>query len=120
MNVKQIAIDRAVAMLKAAGTKFVILNEDGDKIIHGDIDIAEPVERKRRLNKDRPRGALINHYGPFVTPLKPGDCATIPRGDFNIRELRSAISAYACHNWGKKSAVVATNGDDGIEILRII
>lgn len=120
MSVKQIAIDRAVVMLKAAGAQFVILNEAGEKITHGNIDIAVPVERKRRTKTDRPIGALINYYGPFLAPLKAGDSATVPRGDFNLKEIRAAMSAYACHKWGKKSAIVATKDDDHVEILRLI
>lgn len=119
-SVKQIATERAIVMLKASGAKFVILTEDGQKITHGEIDIVEQKAAKRKKNPNRPIGALIKHYGPYVTSLQPGECTTVPRGEFALKEIRSAVSAYASHKWGKKSAIVASKGDDHVELLRLL
>lgn len=117
-SVKQIATERAIIMLKASGAKFVILTEDGQKITHGEIDIVEPKIVRRQKNPGRPIGALIKHYGPYVEAVKPGESTLIPLGPFQMKELRGAVSAYACHRWGKKSAIVASKGEDCVEILR--
>ena len=118
-SVKQIAMERAIVMLKASGAKFVILTEEGEKITHGEIDAA-PTKKKRQKNPNRPIGALIKHYGPYVSSLQPGECATVPRGQFTLKEIRSAVSAYASHKWGQKSAIVASKGDDHVELLRLL
>lgn len=118
-SAKEIAFDRALAMLKASGVKFAIITESGQEITHGDISIVQRVEKKRVVRKDRPVGALVNHYGPYLKKMKPGDVSLIPFGSFKPKELRAAMSAWSCHTWGSKSSITVTK-ENGIEILRVM
>jgi len=118
-SVKQIALSRALSMLKASGAKFAIITEEGETITHGDIEITKKVEKKRHVKTHRPVGALVKHYGPLLKPMKPGDVVTVPLGGFGLRELRAAISAWGVHTWGPKSCIVASK-ENSVEILRVL
>jgi hypothetical protein len=118
-SVKQIALGRAINMLKASGAKFAIITDEGETITHGDIEITKKVEKKRYVKTHRPVGALVKHYGPLLKPMQPGDVATVPLGGFELKELRAAISAWGVHAWGPKSCIVASK-KDGVEVLRVI
>lgn len=117
-STKEIALERAIAMLKAANATFAVITESGEEIIHGDIQIVKKADLKRK-KKDRPLGALVNHYGPIVKNMSPGDVVTVPANDFVPQELRSAISAWACEHWGAKSAITSVR-PEGVEVLRIV
>ena len=117
-SAKEIAFDRAIAMLKASGAKFAAISESGQEVIHGDVMIAQKVEKRRKVRPNRPVGALVKYYGPFVKTMQPGDVALIPFGDFAPKELRAAVSAWTCTNWGPKSAITLTKADC-IEVLRV-
>lgn len=118
-SAKEVAFDRALAMLRASGVKFAIITESGQEITHGDIAIVQRVEKKRVARTDRPVGALVNHYGPYLKKMKPGDVSLVPLGPFEPKDLRAAMSAWSCHAWGPKSAITVTK-ENGIEILRVM
>lgn len=116
-SARDVAVDRSVAMLKASGAVFAIITQSGETIIHGDIAISEAP--KRRPRPDRPIGALVNHYRPFIEPMTPGDCVTVPFGSFSPRELRSAMSAWMTTHWGHKS-YICVQKETEFEVLRVV
>lgn len=113
MNVKEIARDRALSMLKASGAQYVVIDADGVKHTHGDIDIALPKKKSKR----RPH-FMSKHYKPYVENLKVGESAVIPVAEYSLSELRKAISSWCCHMWGNGSNI--THGESThVEVLRL-
>ena len=117
-SAKEVALERAVAMLKASGSTFAIITQSGERIIHGDIEIVDKREKKRHPKTSRPIGALVSHYRPFLKTMNPGDCVEVPFGQFAARELRSAMTAWMSVNWGSKS-YICVQKDAGFEVLRV-
>lgn len=120
-QVKVVARDRALMMLKASGCKYIVIDSEGEKHVEGDLKLAEPEEpRKRKHPTHRPRNALVNYYRPFIENMQAGDCVTIPFGPFENERgsLSAAVSAWCTHYWGHKMAITH-QGPDGVEVLRV-
>jgi hypothetical protein len=120
MEVQKIAIERAMLLLKAAGCKYCILEDDGTK--HGTLEIAEPKGPSR--NPPRfPRGAMLAHYLPFVKDMKPGEATLVPYGDFGASDdgksaLRGSLASWCSAKWGNKTYITHNNAQ-GVELLRV-
>lgn len=120
-QVKIVARDRALTMLKAAGCKYIVIDSEGEKHIEGDLKLAEPeAPKKRNFAKHRPRNTLVNYYKPFVENMQVGDCVTVPFGPFENERapLSAAVSAWCTHYWGHKAAITH-QGPSGVEVLRV-
>lgn len=117
-DVKSIALERAIAYLKAAGCKYAVVPPNGEPIING-VEIAAPKERKRS-NSVYKFGELSKHYKKYLSlDVAPGVVQTLPLNGYDQHVLRGSISAWLTTNWGKKSYITNLNGDT-VEILRVI
>ncbi len=120
MEVKKEALARALKLLAAAGCKFCVIDEDGNK--HGELTVAEPVEKKRRRGRFA-RGAMTTHFVPFIQSLPEGGCALVPYGPFGVdaeakNSLRSSLASHCSAAWGNQTYITHMN-DSGIELLRV-
>lgn len=118
MQVQKIAIDRAIALLQAAGCKFAIVDADGGK--YGDLLIAEAPKRHRGAF---PRGTLVAHFLPHIKDIQPGMAAVVPYGPCAAEKahrnaLQKAIASHCSAAWGHKTYITHMN-DAGVEILRV-
>lgn len=112
--VRKNAIKRAVSMLRSAGARFAVLEDDGTQ--HGDLEIVRTVPSTRRRY-----GTFSDYYKPLIENLMVGDSAFVPWGEFgdeDVREsFRGSISSYMVKLWGKGSFVTHAN-DHGIAVMR--
>ena len=119
-SVTEIAVSRAVTMLRAANTKYLIQLPNGDVVSHGGLELAIPKNHKRkRRDPSVPHGsytALICAAG--FDNMSVGDIITIDTTGFNIEAVRGGVSARACKKWGNKSCITSTR-DTTIEVLRV-
>lgn len=125
-KVKEEAVIRAAAMLKAAGAKYYI-NIDGNEETN-DIDFIREqfvpaVEQPKRTRKPKRHlrfkyGYLSGKFKPFIKDLQPGDVAVVPYGDINPGIVQGTITAMANNSWGKGN-YVSTMTSRGLEILRV-
>lgn len=120
MELKNIARDRALAMLRAAGCEYVVVDPEGQQHSHGSLEVAPPKKRTRIVSKDRPFGELVRYYRPFLEPMQPGDSTMIPYGKYEIEKktLHASVSAWCSKHWGNKKSLTHAN-DAGVEVLRI-
>lgn len=116
-EIQNIAIKRALQLLKSAGAQYIVLDAAGEQHIHGDLQLA-PV---KATSKRRPAGTFSAIYVPHLRNLGPGQSTLIPWGNIEGEDrehLRSSASAWACVKWGKGSHISHCN-DLGMEILRL-
>lgn len=119
---KQIALDRAVLLLKAAGVQYGILLPDGSTV--GELQIVKPKPDKKVKFK-----SLGYDYTPIYKivfeTMQPGDCYTFelpadaPK-EVTTARLSAALSGAAGWKWGKGSNIVRQiPGTRKVEVLRV-
>lgn len=122
MQVKTIAIERAISLLKAAGVKYAIVLEDGTKL--GDLHIASELkedvksEPKRRIRNP----GITAYVKPFIEKLElvngKNNVIIPPTRVYSINAVQSAATGMASHMWGSGSYITSRN-DKGVEFLRL-
>lgn len=116
-HVKQVALERAIQFLNAAGVQYAILTPDGTK--HGDLEIQQQTKPKCARKKSGIRYAVL--WKPAFEKLQPGEVAvfTPPEGA-TLGATQSAISAAAHHTFGSGATITSQNTEKGVvEVLRI-
>lgn len=114
IELKQIALNRALNTLTNMGCKFAVIDDDGKT--YGDLEIVQP---KTRAKSKYEHGALTAYLKQFMDNMKPGEVVVIPIGNFNYKSLSSALSAYANRMWGKEAHTYMTRNGT-FELLRIL
>jgi len=120
-EIKKQALLRALAMLKAAGCKYIVVDPDDAQHVEGDLKLAPPEpERGRKHKTHRPHGALVNYYKPLIENMQVSDYVQVPFGVFENEknELAGAISAWCATHWGPKTAMTHVT-ETAVEILRL-
>ena len=117
MNTQTIAIQRAVALLGAAGAKYKIIAADGAEF--GDLVVAtEPVTKPRKMNKEFAWGERTAYAKAFIEKMNPGDVLIVPYGPYG-RPMAGIVACTASDMWGKGSNVTVSK-EDSVEILRVL
>jgi hypothetical protein len=120
-SVTEVAVTRAVTMLRAANAKYLIQLPNGDVISHGGLELAPQkgaIKRKRR-DPSVPYGsytALIRAAG--FDNMAVGDIITIDTTGFEVECVRGVISARASKHWGNQACITSVKGAM-IEVLRV-
>jgi hypothetical protein len=121
MEVKKEALSRALKLLVAAGCRYAVIDEAGNK--HGDLEIAEkkalPLRRALRFE----RGAMSNHFMPLIKDMTAGQSVVVPYGSFGVDQkgksaLRGSLASYCSAAWGNKTYITHLN-ERGVEVLRV-
>lgn len=120
VGVKETVLNRAISMLTALKTEFVIKTSDGEYIKLGGLEIQEPKSTKRtRRNPDVPHGTYTKYLAAYgLEQMQIGDVLVIPDGGYGVETIRGSLSSRACKLWGNGSATTAIVGDS-IEVMRI-
>lgn len=115
---QQEALKRALVLLKAAGVEYVIRTPEGET--HGTLTIAEPAPAKRTR---KPSGIAKEFMVAIHAKLKevqPGECVRLPAGEYKLEAVRSNITGYCTHKWGKGTYISTVHKDTHeIEVLRL-
>jgi hypothetical protein len=117
-DVRTIALDRAIALLKAAGCKYAIVPLEGEPILQG-VEIALPKERKKRTGSVYKFGELAKYYKSVLSlDADIGSVQLLPLNGYDANVLRGSISAWLSTHWGNKTYITNLK-DDVLEILRV-
>lgn len=114
MSVKDKALQNVLNILSALKCEYKIITLDGQE--HGEL-VVVPAKSKRGKAR-RPAGTFSNYIRPFLEPMKVGDVAVLPFGQFDGGDLQSNVTSQANHKWGRGSYKTCITGD-AVEILRI-
>jgi len=117
-QITQIALNKAIMLLKAIKAEYVIQIPDEPIINEGSLEVVAPRERKRR-QMTVPYGT----YSTFLTgkgfdKMQPSDVFLLEPGEFDAESLRSAAVSRGCKLWGNGS-VMSTIKNNVIEFMRL-
>ena len=106
---QEISLNRAVALLKAAGAEF--------HIKAGDVEIGEPIGRHgKRQIKNR---GIVDYIKAKVCTMKPGDVVKIyPNDHYDMHGIRGSTASVMYSLFGSDNYITSSN-DDHIEALRV-
>jgi hypothetical protein len=116
-EIKNLALDRAIKLLEAAGCSYAIVNADGEKF--GALEIVAQEERKRSPLR-YPYGAISGHYKPQIKIDAPvGSVQVVSIGSFTADEIRSGICSWLSREWGSDSYISNITDEGTVEVLRV-
>lgn len=116
-HVSEVAITRALALLKSVNAQFKIITADGQE--HGDLEVVQPKERKRQKGLYG-YGELNHYFLPLVEKMKPGEQVNVPFDRYECERLRGALSAWLVKKWGKGNTITSVNRESKVvEVLRV-
>ena len=116
-GVKAATLKKAIALLSALQTQFIIKTEEGDLYTLGDLVLADDTKRTR-VCKD-PHGMHKDFLiAAGLDTMQVGEVLVIPKGEFEVQAVQRRASSRACSLWGNGSATTAVVGDN-VEVLRI-
>lgn len=125
MELKKIALERALAMLKSADCKFVVVQPDGTEHTFGDLRVAppEPEKKRTRTANGRVYGELVQYYRPMIKDLKPNECVIVPFGKYTQAQdkdsLQGGIASTCGQLFGHGNFMTHMNSQ-GVEVLRLL
>lgn len=113
MGIKEQTIQRAVAMLLAAGAKFHIVCEDGTAI--GSPIVPERIRKQRTISGPSNKALIAEFFEGF----NPGDVRVMkPQAGDTAPRLQTNICSAAGGKWGSGS-VTTTVLNGAVEVLRV-
>jgi hypothetical protein len=116
-DIQQVAVERAINMLKGAGVTFKVTLRDGSVITN------KPAKQKTssRAASAYPRGHMSAYFKQCIGHLQPGDVGTVPFGQYDASRLQSQVSAYCGNNWGAGAVMLQMNrADSCIDVMRVM
>jgi len=123
MNTQDIAINRAVTLLKAANAVFEIHHAGK---IYGELPKQKlPPAKKRHTIPTEHRGKLTKHIRAQLKGMSVGTVAMFRLSDpelnhVNIEQLQAAVASIASATWGVQTYVShRTDKNTAVELLRV-
>lgn len=117
-QIKAQTLNRALALLNAAGCQYAVIDTDGVK--HGDLEVCAPEEKKRRSDLAFPIGTIKAYIEPYINDLAVGSVASVPILDYGDHRIQSGIINHATRIWGKGSVTTTiVRGSEVVEVLRV-
>lgn len=115
---QQIAVDRALTLLRAASAKYKIVLPDGTE--YGTLEVAAPKPARKKRPTKFPFGEQRAYLARFLPGLMPGESVKVPVDKYDIESLQSGISAYGVKMWGNGNAITARDKEGQyVEVLRV-
>lgn len=117
-EIQKLALAKALAMLKGAGAKYIVVLPDGTEHVLGDLKLAAP-DPVRKRHQIVPMGTYKKIYEPVLKGLEIGMTAIVPCGDgIDGKALQSACTAWCNTQWGT-GAAMSHRTENGVEIMRV-
>lgn len=125
-NLKEVALNRALAMLRAAGCSYIVLDPEMNRYVHGDVYPVkeQPKPSKRQelwAKKGRKYGDIAAYIKPYIDSLEIGDVVVVPYGPFVEERVRlqASLSSTCSKRFGNGSHLTHLN-EQGVELLRVL
>lgn len=114
-KVEQIAIDRAITLLRSLKAQYKIILPDGTE--HGELVATKP---KAKRNSKHPHGMMSAYFQPLVKDMQPGEVLTIDASIYGPVDLRATLSGWCTTRWGKGSVITSINHKNNtVEVMRV-
>jgi hypothetical protein len=123
MSTKNIAVDRAIALLKAAGAVYEVHHEGQ---VYGGLPKQKQKELKRHPNITGPlRGKMTRHIREVLQTVQVGGTHMLDLSEDNLKhvtieQLQAATASSAGQLWGLGSYIThRVNDNKALEVLRV-
>lgn len=116
LDVKTIALNRAIALLGSLGAQYKIILPDGAGE-YGTLEVAAPSKPGAKYGY----GVLREYVKLHMDSMKPGDVKAVPVDGFDFDSIQSSVANYAHKVWGHGS-IVSTRQKalNVVEVLRVV
>lgn len=112
---EQIAIDRAITLLRSLKAQYKIILPDGTE--YGELTVAKA---KAKRTFKHPHGMMSAYFQPLVKDMKPGDVLVIDASIYGPVDLRATLSGWCSARWGKGNVITSINHEtNSVEVLRV-
>ena len=113
LDVKTIALNRAIQLLTSLGAQFKVIMPDG-----GEFGALEAVQPKKGTKYGY--GVLREHVRPIMLDMKVGDVVELPIAHMDAISVQAAAGSYAADAWGPGS-IMSTQRKDraAVEVMRV-
>jgi len=126
MNIIRKATESQLTFLRNSGASFKVILADGEIVLHDPNGIIEPQAKKKdqhrrgpSRNPDAKAGEPSAYVNQYITPLEPGQTATIPC-KYHPETMRSVVCNSGRRLFGSKNYMTEFNADrTEITILRV-
>lgn len=122
MNIIRKATESQLTFLRNSGASFKVILADGEVVLHDPNGIIEPQQQRKRgsnRNPDAKTGEPSAYVNEYITPLEPGQAATIPC-KYHPDTMRSVVCNSGRRLFGSKNYMTEFNADrTEITILRV-
>lgn len=115
--------EQAIKLLNSVRAEYKVILPTGEQF--GGLEI-KPKEEPKTNGKSRrrtsllPYGTMSSYVRPYMEELQVADVATIPAGEYPLREVQHAAVSLAAQLWGKGSARTYGNHKTAqVEVLRV-
>jgi hypothetical protein len=118
IDVKTIALNRAVTLLKSLGAQYkIIMPEGGGE--YGALEVVAPGGAKKGTRYGH--GALREHVMKFMSDMQIGDVVNVPWEALDVDSVQASIGGYAADTWGAGS-IMSTRKTRGtyVEVMRVV
>lgn len=113
LSIQEVALQKSLTMLKAAGAEFIVVLPDGQEIVHGNLKLASGKTRVQRVKK----GTYLKIYEETLKKVQVGEIAVIAAGMHDIDALRGALTGWCSHHWGNGNYITHIK-DNTVEVMR--
>lgn len=119
MDIKAQKFEQALRILKALGAKYVVVDANQEVHKHGDLELAEPKNKKATRRHEYPRGTYVEIVKKQnIHTLQVGDVLTLDPQNYRAESVRSTAINLATEMWGKNAVTTSINKGK-VEVLRI-
>lgn len=126
MNIIRKATESQLTFLRNSGASFKVILADGEVVLHDPNGIIEPQKKTKEKparvatrNPEASRGEPSEYVNEYITPLEPGQAATIPC-KYHPDTMRSVVCNSGRRLFGSKNYMTEFNADrTEITILRV-
>lgn len=117
--IQKIALEKLLKSLGALGCKFAVVDPEGVK--HGDLEIVEPPQRKKRSPLKHAYGELNTYVESKLTGIPSGAVINVPKDRFDLETLQSSCGHFMRKRHGSDS-YMTTQADDKthVQVLRLL
>ena len=120
LEIQRTTLTKAIKLLNSIGVEYAILAGEEK---HGTLEI---VKKKQKVKKSKSfvskygRGILREYVKQYIQPLKVGEVAYIPVGNFDLPAIAGSAASYAHELFGKGGHTGRTDQEKKVfEILRL-
>ena len=121
LEIQRTALTKAMKLLNSIGAEYAIIVGEEK---HGTLEVLmkkqKAIKGKKAFSQLYGRSVLRDYVRPYIDPLKVGDVAQIPPGQFMREAIAAAAASYAHQVFGRGGHTGRQDHENNVyELLRL-